>query len=234
MWSGPRNLSTALMRSFGQRDDCAVIDEPFYAHYLSVTGIDHPMTEDVIAAGDKNAEAVIKTLLGPVPDGRGVYYQKHMLQHLIPGVPRGWIGQVTNVFLIRHPARVIHSYAKRRERPTVADLGFVQQRELFDQLRASDASPVIIDASDIRRDPPAGLAALCRAVGLEFQPAMLAWPEGPHPGDGIWGKHWYRSIWNSTGFDARPEPDLPDVGDTDLLRAGLDIYEEMQALKLHF
>ena len=210
-WSGPRNLSTAMMYAFAARGDCAVIDEPFYAAYLARTGLDHPMREAILAAGPTEPAQVVARLTGPVPDGRPHLYQKHMAQHMIDGIDRGWIAQMVNIFLIRAPERVIASYAARRARPSLDDLGYRQQAELFDRVRRiTGRVPPVLDSEDIRADPEAALKALCAAIGLDYRPAMLSWPAGGHPGDGVWAPHWYGAVHRSTGF-AGPEGPLPDL-----------------------
>ncbi|SFL04596.1 sulfotransferase family protein [Shimia haliotis] len=233
MWSGPRNLSTAMMYAFGNRPDCTVVDEPFYAAYLSITGLNHPMRDEILAAQNRNPDAVAEMLLGVHPDGKRVYYQKHMTQHMIEGVPRDWMRNVTNVFLIRHPARVISSYAAKRENPTLADIGFAQQSELFDLVASWGQDPVVVDSHDIRDDPQGMLEKLCDSIGLSFSEAMLSWPEGGHRNDGVWAPHWYGSVWNSTGFDGAEGP-LPMVPDhlQSVLNAALPLYEKMKAAKL--
>ncbi len=234
MWSGPRNLSTTMMRSFARRADCAVWDEPFYAAYLAATGLDHPMRDEILAAGETDPARVAARCAGPAPGGRPVFYQKHMTQHMLPGFDRGWMDGCANVFLIRHPARVIASYAAKRENPTLADIGFVQQAELVAEAEARGAAPtIIIDAADIRDDPRAMLTRLCEAIGLAFDPAMLSWPRGPSPDDGVWGAHWYGAINDSVGF-AGPEGPLPEVPDAlaPVLDAALPIYERLAARRL--
>jgi hypothetical protein len=231
MWSGPRNLSTALMYSFAARGDCAAWDEPFYAAYLAATGLDHPMRAAVIAGGDPNPARVAAACAGPAPGGQPVFYQKHMTHHMIPGVPLGFMAACTNVFLIRHPARVIASYQAKREAPTLDDLGFPQQAALFD--READRlgrAPLVIDSADIRADPKGALTRLCAALGLPFTEAMLSWPAGPKPFDGAWAPHWYPSVHRSTGFDAAEGP-LPDTGPDQrpLLAAALPVYERLRA-----
>jgi hypothetical protein len=211
MWSGPRNLSTALMRAFAQRADCEVWDEPFYAAYLKATGADHPMRAEVIAAGIADAEAVAAACLASPASGRPVFYQKHMTHHMVAGFPLAWTDRVVNAFLIRAPERVLASYVRKHEAVAAKDIGFRRQRELFD--RAADRlgkAPPVIDSFDIRRDPATALAALAAALGLRFDPAMLSWQKGPIPQDGVWGRHWYDAIWNSTGFE-RTEGALPDL-----------------------
>ena len=233
MWSGPRNLSTAMMYSFGNRADCAVVDEPFYATYLKKTGLDHPMRAEILDSQSKVPEEVAAHLHGPIPARKPVFYQKHMTQHMIEGVPRDWMRDVVNAFLIRHPARVIASYAAKRENPTLTDIGFAQQAELFDLVKSWGKSPVVIDSHDIRDNPQAMLEKLCDAIGLAFSPNMLNWPKGGHRNDGVWAPHWYGAVWNSDGF-AGTEGPLPDVPDhlQDVLEAALPFYEEMTAEKI--
>ncbi len=233
MWSGPRNLSTAMMYAFANRADCAAVDEPFYAAYLAATGLEHPMRDEILASQPVDPSEVAARLLGPVPDGRAHWYQKHMTHHMVPGVPRDWIGQVTNVFLLRHPARVIASYVVKRENPTLEDIGFPQQAELYDEVVARQGRAVVIDSDDIRRDPEAMLRRLCDAIGLPFDPAMLAWPRGPKPEDGVWAPHWYNAVWDSTGF-ADAEGPLPEVPAAlkPVLQAALPIYEGLAARRL--
>lgn len=209
MWSGPRNLSTALMYSFAARGDCAVWDEPFYAAYLAATGLSHPMGAEVIANGDPDPVRVGAACAGTTPRPQSLFYQKHMTHHMIPGFDRAWMRAVTNVFLIRHPARVVASYQQKREQPTLADLGFVQQAELFDQVAHwLGHAPVVIDSADIREDPHAMLEKLCAALAIPFTDRMLHWPAGPKPYDGVWAAHWYNAVHRSTGFEAK-EGELP-------------------------
>lgn len=209
MWSGPRNLSTALMYSFAARGDCAVWDEPFYAAYLKLTGIDHPMRDAIVAAHDADPASVAVACLAPRPEP--LFYQKHMTLHMVPGVPRDWMRQVTNVFLVRHPARVVASYAKKREAPTLDDLGFRQQSELFDEVAAAQGHPPpVLSAEAVRQDPRAALSRLCARIGIPFTDRMLSWPAGPKPYDGAWAPHWYNAVHASTGFGA-PEDPLPNL-----------------------
>ena len=211
MWSGPRNLSTAMMYSFAARGDCAVWDEPFYAAYLRETGIDHPMRDQIIAAHDADAASVAAMCVGSYPQKQSLFYQKHMTLHMIPAFDRGFMRQLTNVFLIRHPARVVASYAKKREGPTLMDIGFVQQAELFDQVADwLGHPPLVIDSADIRDNPRAALTRLCAALGIGFTEAMLHWPKGPKPYDGVWAPHWYGAVHRSTGFED-PEGALPEL-----------------------
>lgn len=229
MWSGPRNLSTAMMYAFGARADMAVMDEPFYAAYLTQTGLDHPMRDAILASQPTDPGKVAQTLLGPIPDDKPHLYQKHMAQHMIDGVPRAWIHDVTNIFLIRHPARVVASFTAKYENPTLADLGFLQQAELFDQLTTSGKHALVIDSHDIRADPEAMLRRLCAAISLSWDPAMLHWPPGGHKDDGIWAAHWYGAVHRSTGF-AAAEGARPDVTGPaqDLVKAALPAYTHLR------
>jgi hypothetical protein len=231
MWSGPRNLSTAMMYSFGARQDCDVVDEPFYAAYLALTGLIHPMGDAVLDSQPKDPKDVITALLEPITPA--VQYQKHMTQHMVDGVPRDWIKDVRNVFLIRHPARVIASYAKKREGPSLDDIGFRQQAELYDLVVASGQSPVVIDSADIRGAPEQKMKQLCAALGLDWDPNMLQWPAGGHVSDGVWAQHWYGAVHASTGFSGAegPLPDLPPEYQS-LMTEALSYYERLAAVKL--
>jgi len=233
MWSGPRNLSTAMMYAFGARDDFAVVDEPFYAAYLTMTGLDHPMRGEILAAQSADPVKVAQSLSGSIPGEKPHFYQKHMTQHMIPGIPRDWMADVVNVFLIRHPARVVASYGIKRENPTLEDIGFTQQAELFDHVKALGQRPVVIDSHDIRDDPEGMLKKLCDAVGLNWDPAMLSWPEGGHKDDGVWAAHWYGAVHRSTGF-AGAEGELPALHGkaVQLAVAAESAYEKLVKEKL--
>jgi hypothetical protein len=203
MWSGPRNISTALMRSWENRPDTAVIDEPFYAFYLQATGKQHPGSQEIVAQSETAVGKIITTLTGPVPRGCAVFYQKQMTHHLVPGIGREWLLGLTNCFLIRDPAEVIVSYLKKNHTGVeVDDLGFVQQLDIFEYVREfTGSTPPVIDAADVLRRPEQSLRLLCRAVGVEFDRAMLSWPPGLRPTDGMWAKHWYNEVARSTSFE---------------------------------
>ncbi|MER7560031.1 HAD family hydrolase [Nocardioides sp. NPDC126508] len=196
MWSGPRNLSTALMRSFENRPDCTVVDEPLYAAYLSATGLDHPGRDDVLASQPTDWRVVARSLTsGEV--ATPVQYQKHMTHHLLPEMDHGAFAGLSHAFLVRDPERVLTSYAKVREEPTLEDLGLPQQVALFEEF----GGPVV-DAASILASPRAALVALCEALGIDFDEAMLSWPAGRRDSDGVWAPHWYSGVWASTGFAA--------------------------------
>jgi hypothetical protein len=210
MWSGPRNISTAMMRAFENRADTVVTDEPLYGYYLLKTGLDHPGRAEVIAAQETDWRRVAAALTGPVPGGRPVWYQKHMTHHLLPEIGRDWLAALTNCFLIRDPREVLASYVRTRAQPTLADLGVVQQAELFEQVRArTGAVPPVLDARDVLGNPRRLLGLLCAAIDIPFSERMLAWPAGPRPSDGVWARHWYASVWRSTGFQPYRPPAAP-------------------------
>ncbi|WP_300381760.1 HAD family hydrolase [Henriciella sp.] len=212
MWSGPRNLSTTMMRSFGARTDTACVDEPFYAAYLSATGTVHPMQDAILAAQSTDGRDVARQLLGPVPDDKPVFYQKHMTHHMAHALPRDWMGKVRNAFLIRDPARVLASYARKMEEVSLEAIGVPQQAELFDRVcQMTGQAPPVIDSDDLLADPPGMLETLCSALGIPYTDDMLSWEAGPKPEDGVWAPHWYDAVWQSTGFGAprSGSPELP-------------------------
>jgi Sulfotransferase domain len=213
MWSGPRNISTAMMRSFGARADTAVIDEPFYAAYLVQTGLVHPMREEVIASQPNDWRDVVTGLLGRVPGDKPVWYQKHMTHHMIPGFGREWLGQVRNAFLIRDPAAVLASYVAKRGEATLADIGIVQQRELFE--READRlgrAPPVVEGADILAEPGRVLARLCAALGIAYDEGMLQWAAGQRESDGVWAPAWYDAVERSTGFEPPMARDAVALG----------------------
>lgn len=217
MWSGPRNISTAMTRAFGNRGDCAVSDEPFYAAYLAESGADHPLRAETLASQPTDWRAVAAAMTGPAPGGQPVWYQKQMCHHMLPGFGLDWMDACTNAFLIRAPEQVLASYAKKRVEPALADIGVEKQAELFDRVadRLGTAPPVI-DGNAVLADPERTLSALCDAVGIAFTPRMLAWPAGPRASDGAWAPAWYDAVERSTGFG----PPTPAIA-TDALPDGL-------------
>lgn len=228
MWSGPRNLSTAMMYSFAARADFAAWDEPFYAAYLLATGLDHPMRQEIIATHEGDPDCVAARCSGPIPAEKPHFYMKHMAHHMIDGFPLGWTGDCVNIHLIRHPSRVVASYGAKRDEVTLDDLGFRQQAALH-----ANIGGLVIDSADIRANPERMLTKLCDTIGLEFDPAMLSWPAGGHAEDGIWASHWYGAVHQSTGF-AGPEGPLPilEGRDKELSDAALPYYERLAAVRL--
>jgi hypothetical protein len=234
MWSGPRNISTAMLRSFGSRPDTAVSDEPLYAHYLKVTGVDHPGRDEVIAAHESDWRRVARELTGPVPGGRAIWYQKHMAHHLLPMVGRGWLDELTHAFLIREPDEMVASLLKTFPGAGLADTGLEQQCEIFDRIaeRLGRAPPVVL-ASDVLKDPRAQLEALCAALGIPFLAEMLAWPAGKRASDGVWAPHWYAAVEASTGFEPyrRRHVELDDAA-ARLVEECRPYYDKLHALRL--
>jgi hypothetical protein len=215
MWSGPRNISTAMMRAWGNRADTTVIDEPFYAFYLKATGKNHPGAEEIIARGETDWRKIVQRLTSDeIPSGKRVLFQKQMTHHLLPEIERKWFVDLTNCFLIRDPREVILSYVKINPKPTLEDLGFVQQLEIFNFTReqvgtprcgvrghrSAMSLPPVIDARDVLENPERILRRLCDAIGIEFDLAMLSWAEGLRETDGIWARYWYEDVARSTSF----------------------------------
>ena len=198
MWSGPRNISTALLRSWGNRDDTVVVDEPLYAHYLAVTGAEHPARDTVLAAHDADWQRVVAALTAPLPPGQSISYQKHMAHHLLPHIDRSWLTSLTHAFLIRDPREMLPSLARVLDAPTLADTGLPQQNEIFDAVAHAD--PPVIDARDVLQATGPMLKALCRELGVPYTDRMLQWPAGPRPTDGAWAPWWYDAVIASTGF----------------------------------
>ncbi|WP_310740749.1 sulfotransferase-like domain-containing protein [Ideonella alba] len=233
MWSGPRNISTAMMRSWENRGDCAVSDEPLYAAYLAATGLDHPGRDEIIAQGECDPARVVAQLLGPVPGGLPVWYQKHMAHHLPAGLALDWVDGLHNVLLIRDPVRVVASYVKSRAEVAPEDLGVLQQMRLLEHLQARHGQvPTIIDSADFLQRPEAHLRALCAHLDLDFRPGMLQWPAGPRASDGVWAPHWYAAVWRSTGFErAADEAPVLTGHAAEVAEACRPAYEQLRALR---
>jgi len=220
MWSGPRNISTAMMRAFENRPDCAVSDEPFYGCYLDRTGIDHPMRQQIIDDMDCDYASVAKTLQGSAPGAAAIWYQKHMSQHILPGDDLAWLDGLIHCFLIREPSEMVASYAAKRGNPVPEDFGLDRECEIFDIVTGRQGNaPPVLDAADVLRDPEGTLSALCDRIGIPFLPDMLTWPPGRRDSDGVWAAHWYHAVEESTGFqpyipkDVELPPDLRSVAD---------------------
>lgn len=222
VWSGPRNLSTAMMYAFGARSDFTAWDEPFYAAWLKATGADHPLREVVMQVHETDPLKIASLCEAPEMDGRPHIYMKHMPHHMADGFPLDWARSCVNIHLIRHPARVIASYVRKNEIPSPEDISYQRQLDIFRRFPGP-----IVDSFDIREDPAAMLGKLCAEIGLSFQPDMLAWPAGPKHFDGVWASHWYDAVHRSTGF-SDPEGPLPEL---DGAAAGL--ADEMMPIYRH-
>lgn len=235
MWCAPRTISTALMRAWENRADTTVIDEPFYAHYLQVTGIDHPVSDEIIAGYETDWRTVARTLTeDPLPEGASIWYQKHMAHHMLDHIELTWLDKLTNCFLIRSPLEVITSYIKVRSQPTLLDLGFPQLLRLFDTVRRNTGSiPPVIDSQDVLEDPRGTLMLLCEAVAVPFSEQMLSWPSGRRDSDGVWAPYWYAAVEKSTGFAPyRPKDEQPPPQLQDLLTQAQEVYQNLYRFRL--
>ena len=234
MWSGPRNISTAMMRAWENRGDCAVVDEPLYAHYLAHTGLDHPGREQVIAAGETDWRRVVAQLTASAAGGRAILYQKHMTHHLLPHIAREWLRELTHVFLIRDPREVLLSYVKSRPTVSVEDIGVVQQLEIYRHVsELTGREPPVIDAGEFLRTPEPQLRRLCELLGVAFTARMLRWPPGARESDGVWAPYWYAAVLGSTGFEpyrAR-DRDVPAEYDA-ILEAVMPSFDALYAKRL--
>ena len=199
-WSGPRNISTALMRSWSSRSDTYVSDEPLYAHYLKETAFNHPMNDEIIKAYPTNYNFIIKSLTSINPEAKKIWYQKHMAHHLLSINNLTWIKDFHNCILIRHPKHVINSYVKKNTLTSVSDLGYPQQLSIIRFLKKEKLKFYIIDSDDFLKNPKKKMNDWCNFLQIDFQKSMLSWPKGPNINDGVWGKHWYDNINNSTKF----------------------------------
>lgn len=232
MWSGPRNISTAMMRSWGNRPDTVVVDEPLYAHYLKQTGLPHPGAAETLATHEGDWKKVVKWLTGPLPEGKSVFYQKHMTHHMLPNIELDWLKSLTNCFLIREPREMITSLTEFVPVPRMSDTGLPQQVRIFQAVREQTGTiPPVFDARDILENPRGMLTEVCRLVGLEFCDEMLEWAPGRRDSDGSWGKHWYKKVELTTGFGPyRQKPDRVPKSLESILDECNELYEQ---LRLH-
>jgi hypothetical protein len=234
MWSGPRNISTAMMRSWENRSDTFVIDEPFYAHYLSRNNIEHPGRDEVLSNGEIDSAKVSHGLVNDISDSHKIYYQKHMTHHLLDSVNRDWIEKVINCFLIRNPKDMIISYSKIHSEITSDLLGLEQQKEIFDYVRQlTGKTPPIIDSKDVLINPEYILSKFCEIIGVNFSNEMLNWPKGTRDTDGVWGKYWYDGVINSTGFNqyVSKNQEVPDKYKA-IYEDSLKLYEDLHYLRI--
>jgi len=228
MWSGPRNISTAMMRSWGNRSDTVCWDEPFYAWYLKHTGLDHPGAEEIIAHDENDWREVAKRISGPVPGDRDIRFLKLMTHQMLPEVGRAWFSDVEHFFLIRDPEMIVRSYTATRDTFVAEELGIALQRGIFEEVsKLIGRVPAVIASEDVLADPRRTLSALCDDMELPFDEDMLHWPAGERPEDGVWARHWYSSVTKSTGFAApseSPHPLMPEYEDmVPVLRADYEV-----------
>jgi hypothetical protein len=233
MWSGPRNISTAMMRAFENRPDTVVVDEPLYAAYLVRTGIDHPAREEVIASQPNDLETAVAELSAPLPPGKTVHYAKQMAHHVSSDMDLSWTLAFRNLLLIRDPAEVVASYVRARESCEPDDIGLPQQGRLLELWRKQGVEVPIIDSGEFLRAPEPHLRWMCDWLGIPFSERMLSWPSGPRESDGVWAPHWYANVWSSTGFQPwRPrETNLSDH-DAAVAEACRPIYDELYAQRV--
>ena len=233
MWSGPRNISTAMMRSFSSRSDTYVSDEPFYANYLMRTGIDHPGREEIIKSYDTDYDSVISDLQNDIPDNKSIWYQKHMVHHIADDKNIDWVKDFQNCFLIRHPKEVIISYAKQTPISGITDLGFVQQVNLFKKIKTlTGKAPFVFDAKDILINPEKHLKKMCEYFSINFSSKMLKWPKGDRSTDGVWSPYWYKNVINSNSFfPYKSSQEKVPLKYKNLLKECLPHYDYLRSLK---
>ncbi len=234
MWSGPRNISTAMMRSWGNRPDTFVCDEPLYAHYLKTTRLQHPGASEVIAHHENDWRKVVAWLTADVPGGRALFYQKQMAHHLLPDIDRAWLDQVTNAFLIRDPAEMLASLHRVLTQIELTDTGLPQQVEIFRWVHdRTGQTPPVVDARDVLEHPRQTLGLLCESLGVPFREEMLSWPTGPRSTDGIWAKHWYANVEKTTTFEAyRPKQEPVPEQLAAIHRQCQQLYDELYSHRL--
>lgn len=231
MWSGPRNISTAMMRAWGNRADTRVIDEPFYAAYLNTTGLPHPMAADVIASQPTSWDVVARRCA--TADDAPIVFQKHMTQHMIDDAPLDWLVDVRHAFLIRPPSDVAASFQEKWDGLDADSLGFRRQAELFEHVcQATGTVPPVVLASDVLENPEGMLTATCNALGVSFDRAMLTWPAGPRNTDGVWGRHWYNAVVETTGFSAPRPSKAPHASLDTIVESCMPHFEMMLSHRL--
>jgi len=236
MWSGPRNVSTAFMRCWGTRLDTAVVDEPFYAHYLRVSGIDHPGRDEILAHHETDWRRVVEQLLAPLPDGVQILYQKQMAHHLLPHMGRDWLDAMSHAFLIRDPLPMIASLGAKLSDFDLLATGLPQQVEIFDHVvAATGREPPVVDAADLLAAPAAVLAKLCLTLDVPYSDRMLWWPPGRRDTDGIWARHWYERVESSSGFEPPPAREVPlqlSAGQRAIAEQCRPLYEKLRRHRL--
>ena len=234
MWSGPRNISSAMMRSWGNRPDTLVCDEPLYAHYLRQTRVPHPGADEVLRSQENDWRKVVAWLTEFEPQGKAIFYQKHMTHHLLPEIDRGWLDGLTNAFLIREPREVVTSFIKIAGTPKLEETGLPQQLDIFKWVRArTGRTPPVIDSRDVLENPRRLLRLLCDSLEVDFTESMLSWPPGPRDTDGVWAKHWYDAVLKSTTFQAyKPKDDPVPPHLAGVLREAEAIYEQLYECRI--
>lgn len=229
MWSGPRNMSTTMMRSFGARPEAVCVDEPFYAAWLAAAGEVHPMQEEILASQSSDPAVVARELLAPLPPGKTLQYQKQMTHHMLESFPLDWVSGVRHAFLVRHPGRVIASYTKKMDDVSLDAIGVPQQERLYREItERTGKAPPVVDSDQLLADPPEVLPRLCDALGIDWDPSMLGWAPGAKPEDGAWAPHWYDAVWKSSGFGPPPgERPVLEGKAADIEKEALESYERL-------
>jgi len=229
LWSGPRNISTALMRSFGSRSDTVVCDEPLYAHSLQATSLDHPGRDEILKRHETDWRKVVAWLTGPLPEGKSVFYQKHMAHHLLPDVDRAWLTGFRHAMLIREPREMLTSLIQVIPDPRLEDTGLPQQVELFStEGQRAGRAPAVVDSKDLLDAPERILGKLCERLGIAFDPCMLTWQPGLRETDGCWAPIWYASVEKSTGFSPHvPKDDVVPQRLRDLHGRCCELYDRL-------
>ena len=207
-WSGPRNISTALMRSWSSRKDTFVTDEPFYSYYLKEKKLKHPLYKEIINMYSSNYEEVVDYLVGKVPNYKKIWYQKHMAHHILDLNEIEWISNCNNCILIRHPEEVISSFTKKNKLKSVEELGYPQQYEIIKFLKKMNKTFIIIDSKELLMNPEKLLSDWCSKINIKFYKSMLKWEKGNHINDGIWWESWYDNVIKTTGFDKYEKKDI--------------------------
>ena len=207
-WSGPRNISTALMRSWSSREDTFVTDEPFYAYYLNETKLEHPMHLEIINNYPSDYNKIVNYLVNKIPERKKIWYQKHMAHHLLDLKNIEWLTNCENCILLRHPKEVISSYSNKNKLNAIEELGYPQQYEIIKFLKKKNKSYIIIDSSELLKNPKEVLSDWCNKINIEFCHSMLRWGKGSHTYDGIWWKFWYDNVITTTGFQKYEKKDI--------------------------
>ena len=233
MWSGPRNLSTALMRSFASRNDCSVVDEPFYAAYLKVSGKEHPMRDLILKTYNVDPERVSLDCASGGAITK-LQYQKHMTHHMLDMFDRSFIYSVDNAFLIRSPEKVIRSFGKKIINFSLVDLGYKQQLDLFNMICDKTGTvPPVVDADDLCSSPEIILKNLCKKLGIRYSHKMLSWKAGPHSYDGVWGRYWYKSVNKSCGFSFKEDYfEELSSSQSSLIKESSQYFEQLNQYKI--
>ena len=231
-WSGPRNISTALMRSWSSRSDTFVTDEPFYAYYLSKTKLKHPMHMEIINKYSTNYTEIVNYLNSKTPDGKKIWYQKHMAHHILNLNDIEWITNFENCILLRHPKEVISSYSNKNKLNSFEELGYRQQYEIIKLLKKKNKSFIIIDSSELLQNPAKVLGAWCKKINIKYEQSMLNWKKGNHINDGIWWKSWYDNVIKTTGFQKYKKKDINIESEYDsIYNESMKYYTYLKELK---